>query len=180
MFAIRNVKLSVHKKISDLFTAPPNNPDTGTPYLPIAYNVYNEDNYQNDAFDPTPPFVFILMSRVPPKKTRLPCIIMEFADFPNIQYELGTRRGMDPQVILHIFARNRGERDDMSGYIRLALTDYVGITLYDWTAGPVTKYTGQIGNDIDVQEQTIGPDIGLEGSLLNWVTVSFSLPFLKE
>jgi hypothetical protein len=179
MFAIRNLTLSVHKKISDLFTAPPNNPDTSTPYI-TAYNVYGEDEYQNDDFSPTRPFIFLLMARVPPKKTRLPCVIMELSDFPNEPYEVGTRRGALGFINLHIFGKNRGERDDLAGYIRLALTDYAGLTIYDWStiSNPVTKYVVST-EDIAVQQQTIAPDLATEGSLTNWCVVSFSL-FTKE
>jgi hypothetical protein len=182
VFAIRNVQLSVNKRITDVFTTPPNDPTTGTPYIATSFNVYTEDNYQNRSFAPTFPFIFLLMSRIPPIKTRLPCIIEDFQEFPNAAYELGTRRGMLPTVALHIFGKNRGERDDLAGFIRQVLTDYPAITIYDWSniTNPVSKYT-VIAEDISVQTQTIAPDTeAREGSLNNWIVVSFSLPFLRE
>jgi len=180
VFPLRNIQLSVHKRLTDLFTAPPNNPDTGLPYIATAYNVYNEDNYQQDTFTPTFPFVFLLMVRVPPKKTRLPCILMDVSEFSSAPYELGTRRGMISTINLHIFGKNRGERDELAGFLRQAMTDYPGLTIYDWTniARPVSKYVASV-EDITVAPQSIGNELATEGSLTNWNTLTFTL-LLKE
>jgi hypothetical protein len=99
---------------------------------------------------------------------------MEFADFANAPYETGTRRGAMQIVTLHIFGRNRGERDDLAGYIRLALTDYCGLVIFNWAdpANPVVKYTTSI-EDIDVQNNSIGPELAMEGVLTNWSSISF-------
>jgi len=173
VFIVSNIELSVIKKLTDSFTSPPNNPDTGQPYLATPYNVYNEDKYQDDRFVPTFPFVFLLASRVPPKETRLPVMILDITDLSSALFEIGTRRGAYQLCQLHIFARNRGERNNLAGYVRQVFTDYPSLPIYDFTPPtPTVLYTTMI-EGISVRPMTIAPDIGIQGSLNNWMELSF-------
>jgi hypothetical protein len=157
-----------------MFTAPQNTPGTSTPYI-ATYHVYGEDEFMLDSHVAVAPFIYLLSNRVPPRKTKLPLIMLDLPDFPSGAFEIGNRLGGVQVVSFNIFARNRGERDDLAGYIRQVLIDYPSIQMKNYTATtPANTYT-TFAEAINITKQTIAPDLGTEGALQNWVNLSFEL-----
>lgn len=173
MFLPRNIERSMIRKLTESFTTSPNDPVTGLPYLARAWNVYDEDDFRDDAFTPVEPYLFILASRVPPRQTRLPLAILDLADLTNAAFEIGNRRGAYQVCALNVFARNRGERADLAGFVRQVLTDYPALTLYDYTPATATVlYTTTI-EGVAVRPMSIAADLGIEGALNNWAEISW-------
>lgn len=160
----RDVEKSVREKAVDLLVNPPAGASLTTPY-----NVYGEDEFVNDAFKPNFPFVWVLSVRVPPKQTRLPLILIERAPVVESAFEVGNRAGTFFTFNLHVFARNRGERGSFAAYLYQNL---MTLPLYDFTVNPKTlRYTVAIDRRLSASI-SIGPDIGIEGALSNWETLT--------
>jgi hypothetical protein len=160
---LRNIEKSVRHQVVTLLTNPP----VGTFTNP--FNCYGEDSFNDDTFVPKFPFVWVMSVRVPPKKTRLPMILIERAPAISSLFELGNRSGTYVTVNIHIFGRNRGERSDLASFLYEHMTI---LPLYDFTTEPATLlYTVSIDRRTSAT-QSISPDIGAEGALNNWETVS--------
>lgn len=166
MLKFRSLDQSVRKTVVDLFTSPPSNT------LLTAWNVYDEDQFRDDAFHPVMPYVFLLEKRARPKQTRLPLIILERGLVGYAPFELGTQNGSSDVYNLHVFGRNRGERSDLAAFLFDSLKR---IDLYDFDTDPPTlKYTVSIEAKFAVP-QDVREDVGLEGALLNFESVAFQL-----
>ena len=160
----RNVEKSVAKKVTDLFTTPPDGPTT-------SYNVYLEDDFMNEAFVPTWPFIFLLDYRVRPRISRLPMLIVERAASPHSLFEIGTRSGHLFTFNLTLFGRNRGERSDLAAFLERNL-EYLNI--YDFTPSVPSLLEGvPVINRAAVQPKET-PDVGIEGALNNPESVLLS------
>ncbi len=169
MLLFRNVEQSVRDSIVALLTAP-----TGE-LADNPYHVYAEDDFWNADLSPTFPYLFLMGYRVAPRQTRLPMIILDMGPKAQAYYETGTRAGTLVTVTLHIFARTRGERDDVAAYLyqtlnAIAVKDYSGDT-------PTRKYTVQVEGKWSAHG-SVGDDLGQEGSLSNWEVFSFGFQLL--
>lgn len=160
---------SVQYRIKTLLQSPPNG-------FTNAFNVYGEDNFDNDSFVPTFPYVWLLGFRVSPRATRLPLIVVDMGNNRESQFEIGDRDGNLSLVNIAIFAKTRGQRDDLAFFLR---QNMFNIPIYDFTrTSPVFQYNTQaIG--VDVQRVTVSEKVGLEGALNNYVNVSFALQLLQ-
>ncbi len=168
MFLFRNVERSIYDHIAGLFTAP-----TGglTPYT-----VYGERDFWNDSLAPQFPYVYLLGVRVPPRETRLPLILLDAGLHSQSFYEVGTRAGTWVTVNLHIFAKTRGERDDLAGYLYQNLW---AVPIGDYSTTPPTRhYTAQVEGKWS-SRQSVSEDVGIEGALSNWDAIQFSLQLLE-
>lgn len=175
MFTPRNVQLSVYNWTSSQFTAPQHIPGTSTDYV-VTYNVYGEDAFRTATQTDVEPYIYLLMNRVPPKAEKLPTIILDFPALPYIPYEIGTRGGSSQLVNMHIFGRNRGERDDLAGYLAQVMIDYPNINIYDYSTTPATLKFGTFAENISIAPQTVGEEnLSIEGSLVNWNVLQFEL-----
>ncbi len=170
MLLFRNVEQSVKAAITDLLTAP-----TGE-LADNPYTVYAEDDFRNeDLRPPTFPYLFLMGYRVAPRQTRLPMIILDIGPKAQAYYETGTRAGTLVTVTLHIFARTRGERDDLAAYLYQTLN---AIAIYDYSGNaPTLKYTVPVEGKWSAHG-SVGEDLGQEGSLSNWEVFSFGLQLL--
>lgn len=161
MLLFRNVTLSVRQAVSDLFANPP----TG---LTNPYSVYGEDRFIDETFQPTRPYLWLLESRVPPRETRLPMVIIERAPTLSSEFEMGNREGSLQVVNLHVFARSRGERDDLAAFLYENLK---ALTVFDFSSQPPTpRYRVDVLSRAS-GSNSVAPDLGLEGALANWETV---------
>jgi hypothetical protein len=112
----RAIRISLYNYIADLFRTPP--PATGW----TAYNVYSENNlrqYRDGNFSPAvgSPYIYIVDSNVAPAKTELPMIIIETSTLAR-PYQLGDTNGRLSTANLHVFGKNRGQRDDMASMLQ--------------------------------------------------------------
>ncbi len=169
MFVFRHFEKSIFEQVARLFTVPTDGRLT-------AYHVYGERDFWNDQLAPQFPYLYLLGVRVPPRETRLPMLILDAGIRSRSYYELGTRSGSWVTVSLHIFAKTRGERDDLAGYL---YENLIGIPVYDFDAAPpILKYTAQVENKWSSRNSVSG-EVGMEGALSNWDTIQFSLQFLE-
>lgn len=126
MLKNRAIRLSVRDRLTAMFEAP----DAATGLA--AFNVYTESNFravQTGTFTPTFPYIYLLDSFLAPMPIRVdlqqPQVIVEIDSYINNPFQLGDRLGRQVDVLIHIFGRNRGERDDLGGFI----ADYFGSSL---------------------------------------------------
>lgn len=112
MDLLRDVDRSVRDKVADLFIQP-----VAGSLITNSYQIFDETYFTDEAFDPKPPFIWLLLSRVPPRKTRLPLVMIDRMPTRNSEFELGNRLGTLFDYNLHVFARNRGERETLAGYL---------------------------------------------------------------
>lgn len=162
---IRNVERSVAYALEAKFENPPFGFST-------AFNVYGEDQFMDEDFVPTPPFVFLLGYRVRPRETRLPLLIVERVTMPHSLFEVGNREGHLPVFNIHVLARNPGERSDLAAFIE---KDWDTITIYDFSGdSPVELETDVIVNRNVTAGQERPQDVAIEGALNNADTVTIA------
>jgi hypothetical protein len=154
-----------------------------------AFNVYDERDFRAVArgeFMPTFPYVYLLDSFLEPVAQRIdlqqPQIVIEVDLYESIPYQMGDRAGRQVDFLFHVFGRNRGERDDIGGFI----ADYFGTSLEIKTYS-ATNTTGTVVETALVDPPIIrvkdiftpriekASQIELNTALLGWTTVSLSI-----
>ena len=179
MLKNRCIRKSLCNFVTDLFDNPP--PVTGWE----EWNTYSENQlrlYRNANFTPVNPFIYILDSNVAPAKAELPMLIIEISTLTR-PFELGNTQGRFSMANLHVFGRNRGQRDDIASMLQdvfqgnMITTGSVGpFPVYDFQdAGASTLVeTAHIDPGIAVEYPAVGGLEQHESSLSQWATVSFS------
>lgn len=167
MQLFRNVDRSLYDQISSLLTSPPGG-------FTNSFHVYGEDKFTDTSFRPVFPFVWLMGYRVPPRISRLPMLIIDSSTTRQSYFELGNREGNLAFVVLSIFAKTRGERDDFAAFFREYLFD---VPIYDYTTTTLL-FHAQVEGFI-AQRIPVGEDIGMDGALNNAVACSFVLQTLK-
>ena len=179
MLKNRCIRKSLYNYIADLFKDPP--PATGWE----EWNTYGENSlrqYRRGNFSPVDPFVYIVDSNIAPTQTELPMIIIETSTLAR-PFQLGDTNGRLTIANLHVFGKNRGQRDDMASMLQdvfqrnMTTTGSVApFPVYDFQdAGASTLVeTAHIHPGISVETQTVGGLEQHESSLTNWNIVSFS------
>lgn len=176
MLKNRCIRKSLYNFVADLFRDPP--PDTGWDL----WNVYGENQLRQDNFTPVNPFIYIVDSNIAPTQTELPMLIIETSTLAR-PFELGNTGGRLSMANLHVFAPNRGIRDDIASMLqdvfakKMATTgNVIPFPVYDFQdAGASTLVeTAHIDPDVSVETQTVGSLEQHESSLSNWNIVSFS------
>lgn len=174
----RNIRISIKEHIKSALESP----GVGGP---SAYNVYGENNLpqRNPSFAPTFPFIYLIDSNIEPTKVDLPLIVVEVNPIRRNTSELG-RQARNVDLNLHIFGRNRGERDDLASYLQDWLsTSGSGHTpsIKDYTAGEGQPEvdTGMFG-PVDVWSVLPVPEWQREeASLTNHNIVSTTVTFKR-
>lgn len=137
------------------------------------FHVYNEKDMRS-GISMTRPFAVLVDSAITPTATTLPFIVLEFR--PSMApFELGNRSGLYFQSFLHVFGRNRGERDDIGCLLQRNIGET--ITIYDYSTGSAVAdgTSMEIDPVIDVYDAPPGAsELEAEASLLNVTVVSFS------
>lgn len=128
----RNIRISIKEHIKTSLESP----GVGGPG---PYNVYGENNLpqRNPSFSPVFPYVFLIDTNINPTKADLPFILIELNPIIRRTAELG-RQARKADLNLHIYGRNRGERDDLASYLQDWLTTSGSghtISIKDYTAG---------------------------------------------
>lgn len=105
-------------------------PDAETGLSP--FNIYTETDFRNvppGLFTPTFPWIYLLDSFIAPMPQRIdlqqPQVVVEVDRYVVGPFELGNRRGREVDLAIHVFGKNRGERDDVAAFI----CDYFGSAL---------------------------------------------------
>ena len=179
MLKNRCIRKSLCNFITGLFDNPP--ADTGWE----EWNTYSGNQlrqYREGNFSPVNPFVYILDSNVAPTQSELPMLIIETSTITR-PFELGNTQGRLSTANLHVFGRNRGQRDDMASMLQDVFAGNMTTTgsvvpfpVYDFQdAGASTLVeTAHIDPGITVEYPTVGGLEQHESSLSQWAVVSFS------
>lgn len=175
----RALRLSLYNFVADLFRTPPADTGWGN------FNVYGENSlrqYRDENFEPVQPFVFIVDSNVAPTQTELPMIIIETSTLAR-PYQLGDTQGRLSGANLHVFGKNRGQRDDMSSMLQdvfaknmQTVGSVIPFPVYDYisSGSSVLVETAHIDAGVSVEYHIVGGLEQLEASTSQWATVSFS------
>lgn len=175
MFRDRDVRRSAMDWVREKFENPP--ADT----LSAAYTVYNEDQLrqaQKGTLTPTnrhpsspTPCVFLLDAYMRPEKMALPEIVVEIPDIYLEPFEIGNRSGGQQQLLIHIFGRSRGERDDLASF--LARQIQTGFSVYAYTSGSAAFVETALVDPLVWIEQTQlnADELRREGTLDLWATI---------
>lgn len=167
MKIIRNVRRSFRDHLIRIFN---DYAALGTPYT-----IYGETEVRDKDFNGQRPFLVILDARVLFETRHLPLIVIEM-DAMVDGLELG-RDSLRFAVELHIFGRNRGERDDIAA----AIIEYqdLDIIIYDYSGDtPVPIGVTQIDQPWDMTYIDVSTDLAVEGSLANWTMMTASFPLI--
>jgi len=171
MLLDRLVKMSVRAEVERLLA-------DGTGEL-AAYNVYGEDELRDSTFVPTPPYCYLVVSRIEPTPTQLPFIAVDLPDIGREPFELGNRSGRQGPIELSVLGQSEGEATDLASYLADSWVNSFVITNYNEYA-----YRGYAsGSPMGYVELTNMPRVRgpgelaealiLEGSLYHWQIVSF-------
>lgn len=166
-------RISIKESLKTLFESPP------AESVLDAFNIYSEADMREmnkGSFTPMAPFVFITDARIAPTVAQLPFIAIDAVP-RRAPFQLGDRRGRMVSADLHIFGRSRGERDDLASFIADYLTT---ITVenhneYEFMgfASGAEMCKGEIVDEPSMKPISIGDEESLEGSLDNWLILSF-------
>jgi hypothetical protein len=179
MLKNRCIRKSLCNFITDLFDNPP--PDTGWE----EWNTYSENQlrqYRGGNFSPANPYIYIVDSNLAPTQTELPMIIIETSTITR-PFQLGDTNGRLSTANLHVFGKNRGQRDDIASMLQDVFAKNMTTTgsvvpfpVYDFQdAGASTLVEiAHIHPGVTVETQTVGGLEQHESSLTNWNIVSFS------
>lgn len=179
MLKVRAIRKSLYDYVVSLFETPPSATDWS------AFNVYGEDELRQarrEKFTPTSPHVYILDSFVAPAQSELPMVVIEMSLMTDT-YQLGDTRGRFGVGRLHVFGRNRGERDDMASMFQdvfagtmLSSGSVAPFPVYDYHSSGSSTFveTAHINEGVDVTPMRVGEEEMFESSTLNWNQVSFS------
>ena len=182
MLKNRAIRLSVRDRLTAMFEAP----DAATGLA--AFNVYTESNFrsvQTGTFTPTFPYVYLLDSFLAPMPVRVdlqqPQVIVEVDAYMRNPFELGNRDGRQVDLLIHVFGRSRGERDDLGGFI----ADYFGSSL------SIKTYTAANPTGTEVEKALVDDTIRVKDiftpriekigaveadtSILGWTSVALTL-----
>ncbi|MFA4987965.1 MAG: hypothetical protein WC712_15405 [Candidatus Brocadiia bacterium] len=169
MLLFSNVERSVYEKVKSLLVTPPGGFTNG-------FNIYDEDDFRDSSLTAVFPYVYLLGFRAAPQASKVPMIVIDTGVMSQAYYEIGNRGGNVGLVSLHIFAKTRGQRDDFGAFFREYL---YSIPINDYSATPATALFTAFADGINVQRVSVAPDVGLEGVLNNWVSVTFQLLLLQ-
>lgn len=179
MLKNRCIRKSLYNFIMDLFKNPP--PATGWE----GWNCYSENQlreYRRANFNPVAPYIYIVDSNIAPTKTEVPIIIIETSTLAR-PFELGNTQGRLSTANLHVFGRNRGQRDDIASMLQdvfarnmITTGSVVPFPVYDFQDAGASELveTALIDPGISVEYPTIGELEQHESSLTSWAIVSFS------
>lgn len=183
MLRNREIRLSARDRLKALFEAP----DAASGLSP--FNVYDERDFRNVAsgnFTPTFPYVYLLDSFLEPVAQRVdlqqPQVVIEVDMYESAPFELGNRAGRTVDFLIHVFGRNRGERDDIGCLISDHFGGSLSIKTYSATNTTGTVVETAIVNppvfrvkDIFTPRIEKASQIELNTALLGWTSVSFSI-----
>jgi hypothetical protein len=166
------IRQSVWRTIKDGFV---DGTLTGT-----VYNVYGETELRAGVV-PVRPFVYVLDFGVTFEMQHLPVVIVHVVSHRKA-FEMGTKQSYFNEVALHVFGRNRGERDDLSSAI-VENIDSIALLDFDAVGTPVVQ-TVELAEERGITWTIVPGNIVLSddlqwgGSLSNWDTAicSFWVP----
>lgn len=166
-------RLSIKESLKSLFENPP--AESGL----SAFNVYSEADMRDmnkGKFSPEAPHLFITDAPISPTLAQLPFIGI-IAASKKESFELGNPQGRRVSADLHIFGRSRGERDDLSSFIAdylksVTVKNHNDYTFMGFESG-ATMCGGTIDEEPEMTPMTVGEEESKEGSLTNWLALSF-------
>ncbi|MFA5637018.1 MAG: hypothetical protein WC977_14075 [Anaerovoracaceae bacterium] len=135
----RNIRVSIKEHVKSAFTT-----NVGVGGLGV-FNVYGENQLpqRSPSFSPTRPCLWLVDSNIEPTKADLPLVVLEITPIRRRTLELG-RKARIATLNIHVYGRNRGERDDIASYLQ----DWLD-TSGSGTSVPITDYSADGGSRLD-------------------------------
>lgn len=162
----RAIRKSLYDYVITLFETPPSSTDWTT------WNIYGETELRDKNFSPVSPYIFIIDANVAPTQTKLPLVVVEVS-YLTQPHQLGDTKGRLNQAFLHVFGRNRGQRDDISSMLQDAVTTFPIYNYYYERGLTTMPERAHVVGDVEVVPQSVGESAIHESSLLNWSIVRF-------
>jgi len=165
---LRNVRDSLYRRASDLFTAPPSGSGLS------AFTVYSEPQLravQAGTLTPTRPCVFLTSQPTRPAEIALPLVVVEVT-LRGYPFELGNESGSMIRAWFHCFGRQRGESSTLAWFLRSNLKP---LKIYDYSDpdSPVEKETALLAYNIDVEEgPALRDELRQQGAFDYWTIVA--------
>lgn len=162
----RNVKRSFYTALATLFQ------DAST--FGTAFNTYYESDLR-DGVTPSRPALYILDTNIQFEVKHLPVIATWFR-FSYRGLQLGGPALWHGEVSCEVYARNRGEREDIAAAIaegiadEFVIYDYSGSSPTEW--GVASVYEGPANEYWALDFGSVSDELAVEGTLLNWVSAS--------
>lgn len=109
MLLERNVLLSVKAFIQSLLESTDKGLDNG-------FNVYTEENMRHED-SVTAPYLYLIHTHIFPTEDILPFVAVEIVEGRPAFIEMGSKNGKQWDINIHIYAKSRGQRDDLATYL---------------------------------------------------------------
>ena len=162
----RNVKRSFFAALEALFE------DSST--FGRAFNIYYESDLR-DGTVPTKPYLYLLDANVKFEAKQLPTIAAWFR-FAYRGFQMGGPAFWHGDVSCEVYGVNRGDREDLAAAIAegigdsFTIDDYSGGSPVAW--GTASMYENAAGEYWTLDFESVADELSVEGTLLNWVSVS--------
>lgn len=162
----RNVKHSFYAALEALFES--------AATFGAAFNVYYESDLRDSNHTPVKPYIYLLDAGVKfPEK--LPFVSIWFA-FSYREIQLGGPAWWHAQISCDVYGENRGDREDIAAAIvegissSFAISDYSADAPSAW--GTASIYESAAGDLWTMLFESAGDEYAVQGTLLNWASVS--------
>lgn len=183
MLRNREIRLSARDRLKAMFLAP--NASSGL----SPFNVYDERDFrdvQAGLLTPVFPWVFLLDAFMEPVPQRVdiqqPQVVIEVDLYESTPFQMGDRLGRQVDFLIHVFGKNRGERDDISCLIADHFGGSLDIKTYSATNTTGTVVETAIVNppifrvkDIFTPRIEKSSQVELTTALLGWSSIAFSI-----
>lgn len=155
----RNVKRSFFAALETLFEGE-------------SYNVYYESDMR-DEVEPTRPYIYLLDANVEFPTKRLPVVTVWWRASYRA-FQMGGPSLWHFELVCDVFGNNRGEREDIAASIvegiadSFAINDYSGSSPVAW--GTASIYENSAAEYWTMNLESVGDELSVEGTLLNWAS----------
>jgi len=146
----RDVTKSVMAWVRSILLAPPASSELA------AFNVYTWQQMEQASatpatFTPVQPYCFVLDASNRPVDTVTPMAVVEWMKTTRAPFELGNRNGHSYYMGIHVFGRNKNERDDLSDLFANNLPNAFTVNHYNTSGSLVSTEIGLPDDEIDTE-----------------------------
>lgn len=174
----RDVTKSVMAWVRSTLLSPPASSELS------AFNVYTLAQMElagrtPSAFTPVQPYCFVIDAYSRPIDAVTPMVVVEWMKTTRAPFELGNRNGHSYYMGIHVFGRNKNERDDLSDLFADNLPNAFTINHYNTSGSIVSTEIGLPDDEIDTEPFLSRggflnkEDVRKEGTVDLWNLVSF-------
>ena len=135
--------------------------------LETGFNVYTESQLRSGTAV-TQPAIYVVQAHIAPTEMTLPFVAVHLVHSRGLPFEMGRAEGHEWDTFLHVFARSRGQRDDLAAYLADPAV-FPSLSVYNYNASPATLVeVARIDHERTVISEIFSADAAeLEGSWRN-------------